>query len=141
MQRHVQGREPLLRDARDVLVLDIRERDEGAGEERQPKVVVAHVQRWPQPGRELRDEAEDARVVALAHAVEEKLVELDADRLVPLPRDDRVAHRALGRRDPHEEAVLGGQPSPVDDVAHGPAVHRQDGVPGAYPRAIRGTAL
>ncbi len=77
----------LLGDALDVGVGEVGERDEVALQERQPVVVVAQVERAPQPLGELRHEAERAAVAAGADAVEDRL----GERRVPTARPARAS--------------------------------------------------
>ncbi len=93
-------------------------------EEAQPVVVVLEVEALPQPRRQLVDEAELAVVVAGADLVEQRAVDLDAERLAgPLghldgdlqPTPPEVEHRVR----------LVGEPAPLDDVAGGLAVDGQ----------------
>ena len=64
VHRDVEGREPLLEDASEGVLGEIAQGDVVAVKERQPKVVVLHVEATPHPLRELMDEAEDALVGA-----------------------------------------------------------------------------
>ena len=85
-------------------------------EERQPVVVVLHVERSAQALRQLIDEAELAVVVAGADLVEQRRIDLDAERLARL-----LVHverqRLVLTADPHRHLGLVDQQVVADDVA------------------------
>ena len=112
----VQRRQPLGDDSLEVGLGEAGERREVPVEERQPVVVVLQVERSPQARRQLVDEAELAVVVAGADLVEQRRVDLDAERLARL-----LVHverqRLVLAADPHRHLGLVDQQVVVDDVA------------------------
>ena len=81
MDAHVQRAQLLGDDALEIGLGEPSERRVVAVKERQPVVVVLHVEAAAQAGRQLVDEAELAVVVARAHLIEERGVHLDAEGL------------------------------------------------------------
>ena len=127
VDRDVERREAVLEDPRDVALLHVGERREVAVGERQPVVVVAHVERLPETLRESLDEAELALVGA---AADRRRLELDAERLSlgTLDLVDDLLSVRQARLD--DELVLGGEELPVEEVRERAAVHRQELRPG-----------
>ena len=123
----VEGREPVLEDPRDVALLDVGERGEVAVGERQPVIVVAHVQRLPESLREALDEAELALVGAAPHGGR---LELDAERFTFGALDLVDDLLALGRPRLDDELVVGREELPIEEVGERAAVHRQELRPG-----------
>ena len=125
VDRDVKGRQPLVDHPLEVHFRETRERREVAVEEREPVVVVLHVQVAPQPLGQLVDEAELAVVVASAHAVEDRGRDLEPERLTCL-LDDRdleldatADNLELDDRLVREQLVF-------DDIAGHLSVHRAE---------------
>ena len=116
VQRHAQGADMLLDDARLVFGGEVREGDERAREEAQTEVVVG----------QLAHEAEDAGVAALLHTVEHHAVELEAPVLALVAEKVDLPRLAVEVDVSHRNLVFGGKPTPVDQVAHRLAVDRGD---------------
>jgi hypothetical protein len=94
-------------------------------EERQPIVVVLEVEAAAQPRRELVDEAELAVVVARAHPVEQRRVDLDPERLAgPLLDLDQRVEPAAPQLEGQGRLV--DEHPPLDQVARDRAVDRED---------------
>src|SRR5258705_4160286 len=127
VDRVVQGREQVLENPRDVALLHVGEGREVPVGERESVVVVAHVERLPEPLRESLDEAELALVGA---ATDRRRLELDAERLSL--RALELVDDLLSVRQPSfdDQLVLGGEKLPVEKVREGAAIHRQELRPG-----------
>ena len=126
VQRHAQGADALLDDARLVFGGKVREGDERAREEAQAEVVVAQREGRPHVVGELAHEAEDAGVTALLHPVEHHAFKLESPVLALVAEKFDLPHLAVEVDVPHRDLVFGGKPAPIDQVAHGLAVDRGD---------------
>ena len=117
----VEGRQPVLEDARDVLVLHVRQRREVAVGEGEPVVVVANVQRRAEPLRQPLDETELALVAAAAHA---RRLEHDAHRhsLGALDLENELL--TLGGGELEHELLVRGEELPVEKVLELAPIHR-----------------
>ena len=126
VQRHAQGADMLLDNARFVFGGEVRESDERSREEAQTEVVVAQREGRPHVVGELAHEAEDAGVAALLHAVEHHAVELEAPVLALVAEKVDLPRLAVEVDVSHRNLVFGRKPAPVDQVAHRLAVDRGD---------------
>ena len=124
---HVERAQPLGHDSFEVGLGEAGECRVVAVQERQPVVVVLHVQAAPEAGRQLVDEAELAVVVARAHLVEESGVHLDAERRAG-PLLDREGDIEPAAHDLELDLGFVGQELPLDHVAGHVAVDRVDAV-------------
>ena len=135
MDAHVQRAQLLGDDALEVGLGEPGERRVVPVEERQPVVVVLHVEAATQAGRQLVDEAELAVVVAGAHLIEERRVHLDAERL-PRTLGDLDGQREPAAHDLELELGLVGEQLPLDHVARDLAVEDLDTVADQHPRDL-----
>ena len=122
VHRHVERREAIFEDAVDVALLHVRQRREVAIRKRQPVIVVADVQVFPQSLRQPLDEAELAPIRASAHG---RRHQLDTDRLALRSLDlveDLFAAWQTGFDD---EVVVGRKKLPIEEVPKFAAIHRQ----------------
>ena len=126
VQRHAQGADVLLDNARLVFSREVRERDERASEKAQAEVVVAQGEGCPHVVGELAHEAEDAGVAALLHAVEHDAFELEAPVFTLVAEKVDLPRLAVEIDVAHRDLIFGGKPTPVDQVAHRLAVDRGD---------------
>src|SRR5690606_15225056 len=114
---HVERREPVLKDASEVPLLEIRQRREVAVREREAVVVVANVQVAAKSLRQPLDEAEFALVRAPAHA---RRLELQAERLTELSLDLQLQLRTVGKPGGDEQLLLRGEELPVEEIGELP---------------------
>ncbi len=141
VDRDVQRREVLLDDAVDVLVGEVRERDEVPLQKREAVVVVAEVERRTHVLGEHRHEAEGAGVLADVDLVEEDVCEVDTPAFREVALEHDVARVSLGVDDLQLDHVLVGEPLPVDDIEQLDPVGRDDHVAGNESAALGGTPL
>ena len=121
----VERAQPLGDDPLEVGLGEAGQGGEVPVEEAEPVVVVLEVEALPQPRRQLVDEAELAVVVARAHLVEQRRVDLDAERLAGgLGHLDGELEPAAADVE-HQVGLVGQQP-PLDDVPGGLAVEADD---------------
>ncbi len=138
VQRHVQRREAQLLDAREVGLVEVRERREVAVQKGEPVVVVLHGEAGAQPGRDLVDEAEATAVAAHARRRAEAVVaQRDAVPLAGAGHDDEVERVPVAQHGQPEDAVGGGHLE-VEHVLRRGAVEARDAVARAQPGALRG---
>ena len=132
---HVERAELLGEHTLEVGLGEAGQRREVAVEERQAVVVVLEVEALPHALGQLVDEAERAVVVARAHAVEHRALELEAERGAGVLLDD---HELLEAAAEHFEldARLVGLDLVADDVAHGLTVEREQLVAGEKPGGV-----
>ncbi len=113
VHRDVERREPVLDDAIEVPLLEVRERGEIPVGERETVVVIPDVERLAQPFRKSLDEAELAAVGAAPHGGG---LQLHAEAL-PFGAFDLVDDRlAVGEADRDLEFIVGGQELPVEKI-------------------------
>jgi hypothetical protein len=132
---HVERRQALGDDPLEVGLGEAGEGREVAVEERQAEVVVLQVEARPQPRRQLVDEAELAVVVTRAHLVEQRGVDLDAERLA-LGLGHLDGEHEAAATDVEEEVGVVGQELVGDDVPGHLAVHGEDLVAHEQPGAL-----
>jgi len=120
---HVQGREPVLHDARQVPRLEVREGRKIAVAEREPVVVVADVQSLAQSQRVAVHEAEIAVVGAAP----------DARRLERHPHRQSLGTLNVvlhflprGELRPKHELVVGGEELPIEKILEVTSVDREE---------------
>jgi hypothetical protein len=135
VDRDVEGRQALSLDPREVGLLEVRERDVVAVQERQAKVVVLDVEAAPEAARVLMDEAEDAGVRARGDLAGTRRHQVDAEPGSRALELERPPASVAGHRQP--QAPLGGVELEVDGVAQRVAVDAQDHVARAQPGAPR----
>ena len=127
VQRHVERRQGVRDDTLDVVIGEVRERDEVALEKGQAVVVVAHVECAAHAAGKHLHEAEEAVVAAQTHAVEHRPVKGDAPVPAPVALDVALELELVGRVGVGDalKVDLGavGLPVPVDHIAQLHAVH------------------
>ena len=131
----VERAEVLRHHALEVGLGEPGERREVPVEEREAVVVVLQVQALPHALRELVDEAERAVVVAGAHPVEDRAVELEAERRARRLVDDHELLEAAAAQLELDPRLVGLDLVP-DDVAHRFAVERDELVTGEDARGV-----
>ena len=139
VHRHVERRQPLLDDARELRLLQVGERDVVAVQERQPEVIVLDVESLAHPLRQLVDEAEHALVGAGGDLPGPRRLQLEAELVARPPRQSQRARAALAL---HGELKprLGAVELEVDGVAQRPPVDREDAIAGRQSRRGGGRA-
>ena len=125
-------------DAVDLAVVDVRQRDVVAEQERKARVVVLEVQRFAHAGRKLVDEAENAFVAAGALLIHQIRLELEAERAV-LRLDDLffVDARAVRLFKDKRQVRVRLVKAEIEDVADRMAVDRDERIPFFHPGALR----
>ena len=132
---HVERAELLRQHALEVGLGEAGEGGEVPVEKGESVVVVLQVEAAPHALRELVDEAERAVVVAGAHAVEHRALEIEPERCAGgLVDDDELLETAAPKLELH--AGLVGLDLVTDDVAHRFAVERDELVAGEEPRSV-----
>ena len=127
VHRHVERRQPLLDDTRELRFLQIGERDVVAVQERQPEVVVLDVEALAHPLRQLVDEAEHALVGAGGDLRCAGRLELDAQIGVGSARQAQRVAGAVAL-DAQGEPRVAAVERKVDGVAQRVAVDGEDPV-------------
>ncbi len=135
---HVERRQALLDDARQVRLVEVGQRDVVAVEEREPEVVVLHVEASPHSLRQLVDEAEHALVGARRDLGGPGRHQLEAERGAAPPEGE--GERAAVAQDLEGQALVARVELEVDRVAERVAVDREDAVAGDEPRRGGGRA-
>lgn len=123
VHRHVERRQAVLEDPRDVAFLHVGERGEIPVGEGEAVVIIAHVQRAAQAGGKSLNEAELAAVGA---APDRGRLEFDAERLAVGAFDvegDLFPARQAGL---DRERVVRREELPVEEVGELPPVHRME---------------
>ena len=123
MHRHVERREAILEDARDVALLHIRQGREVAVGERQPVIVVANVKPLPEPLGEPFDDAELAPVGAPS---DRGRLKLDTHRLAAFALDVVLDFRPIGQPRRHDERLIGRQELPIEEVFQRPFIDGEE---------------
>ena len=135
---HVERRQALLDDARQVRLVEIGQRDVVAVEEREPEVVVLHVEASPHSLRQLVDEAEHALVGARRDLGGPGRHELEAELRAAPPEGE--GQRAAVAQDLEDQTLVARVELEVDRVAERVAVDREDVVARHEPRRGGGRA-